>query len=233
MKFQKRHVKNAFNEIRSKGIAPNKESTKWDIIDPKSGERFPPKAILRIAKKLAQDTSYSGGGGPATNGPLKKLGFNIVKKPWIKALEVSEDIQEIKISGQSETSKERLIKARLGQGGFRKDLLEIWCHKCALTNCNIPQVLRASHIKPWRKCVSGEHLDSSNGILLAASIDALFDGFLITFTKDGLLKISDQLDNCEIEKLGIFKGQEVKFSSENQSYLEFHRSEFEKLHTDL
>ena len=73
-------VQRAFTLLRSRGFAPNGPSIKWDVIDPLTGERFPPKAVLRVAKELAGDKSSSLGGGWPTNDPLNKLGFEIVLK---------------------------------------------------------------------------------------------------------------------------------------------------------
>lgn len=62
MRFQAVHVQEAFAVLRTNGIAPNVPSRKWDVVDPLTGEKFPPKAVLRVAKELADDTSVSGGG---------------------------------------------------------------------------------------------------------------------------------------------------------------------------
>src|SRR3546814_3413344 len=50
--------------------------------------------------------------------------------------------------------------------------------------------LRASHIKPWSKCASGdERVDGNNGLLLSPTADHLFDRGWITFEDDGALEI--------------------------------------------
>ncbi len=84
----------------------------------------------------------------------------------------------------SETEREALTLARLGQGSFRIALVKYW-GSCAVTGVSEPTVLRASHIKPWRDCDNKERLDTFNGLLLAAHIDALFDKGLITFEFNG------------------------------------------------
>jgi hypothetical protein len=50
-----------------------------------------------------------------------------------------------------ETTREALVDARRGQGKFRRDLEKRWNDACAVTNCSIREVLRASHIKPWAR----------------------------------------------------------------------------------
>lgn len=93
----------------------------------------------------------------------------------------------------SETARQALINARLGQGQFRTDLERRWNGLCAVTNCGISAMLRASHIKPWSKSSNRERLSPANGILLAAHIDALFDCGLISFADDGTMLVSAQI----------------------------------------
>src|SRR5262249_54196605 len=53
-------------------------------------------------------------------------------------------------NGATETEYETKVLGRIGQREFRKNLEVRWDHKCAITECGIPQALRASHIIPWR-----------------------------------------------------------------------------------
>lgn len=47
------------------------------------------------------------------------------------------------------TEKDSIVKSRIGQGIFRKGLIEYW-HGCAISQCPLTWMLIASHIKPWR-----------------------------------------------------------------------------------
>jgi putative restriction endonuclease len=229
MSLKPDHVQGAFTYLRQNGILPNKSSTKWDIIDPATTERFPPKAVLRVAKELANDTSSAGGGGWPTNNPLRALGFEIALKPHLEGSAEATDIMAILGSGADEATRLRLINARLGQGGFRAALLEIWDERCAITGCAIGAVLRASHIKAWRHSDNREKLDPANGLLLAASVDALFDKHLITFTATGSMRASASLTMDALRGLGIPAGQRLVAGEETQSYLSHHRAEFENV----
>jgi predicted restriction endonuclease len=80
----------------------------------------------------------------------------------------------------NETERLALVRARLGQGPFRTRLVERWGGRCPVTGCSQEQALRASHMKPWRCSTNQERLDSANGLLLTANLDALFDRFLIS-----------------------------------------------------
>lgn len=89
------------------------------------------------------------------------------------------------------TEVERLIIQRVGQDLFRAGLLEFWEGRCALTGLAIPDLLRASHIKPWADCDhDAERLDIGNGFLFAPQIDAAFDRGFVTFADDGAIVLS-------------------------------------------
>src|SRR5690606_5811487 len=62
----------------------------------------------------------------------------------------------------SETVRQQLVDARIGQGGFRRDLMAYWEGCCALTGCSVVEVLVASHIKPWAGSTNKERLDPFN-----------------------------------------------------------------------
>lgn len=81
---------------------------------------------------------------------------------------------------------ERIIKQRVGQGYFRRALLDYWGGCCPLTGIHEEAMLRASRIVPWAECRSDEErLDVYNGLLLAEHWDAAFDRGLVSFTDDG------------------------------------------------
>jgi hypothetical protein len=223
------HVQQAFSIIRKDGISPNNPSTKWDIIDPETSERFPPKAVLRIAKELAGDTSSSKGGGWPTNDPLQALGFEIVLKVNQEESEVAADVAAVIGSNTDETTKQRLVNARLGQGSFREALIEIWSGKCAINECDIKPVLRASHIKAWRASDNVERLDPDNGILLSATVDALFDVHLITFMETGRIKVSSSISTAALSRLGLSETHSLAIRPRMQKYLQWHRAEFDRL----
>lgn len=59
------------------------ESRKWDVIDPRSGTRLPPKLVLSFAAEIATGHTLSRrdfSGGPETNDRLAQLGFTIFPK---------------------------------------------------------------------------------------------------------------------------------------------------------
>ncbi|QDV39293.1 HNH endonuclease [Tautonia plasticadhaerens] len=67
------------------------------------------------------------------------------------------------------TERRALVLSRVGQGQFRDSLMSVWGGRCAVTGLDLPVLLRASHIKPWRDSDNRERLDAYNGLLLSPS----------------------------------------------------------------
>ncbi|MEX2308650.1 MAG: HNH endonuclease [Pirellulales bacterium] len=110
---------------------------------------------------------------------------------------VAEDFQAITRQRIAWTTKKALINARIGQGAFRMQVLNMWGISCAVTGSKTTDAIRASHIKPWRDSSNEERLDPNNGIPLVANLDALFDARLIAFSGAGDLLVSAKLSPKE------------------------------------
>lgn len=124
------------------------------------------------------------------------------------------------------TEVERIVRLRVGQNKFRDAMLKYWGGACAVTGVAIPDVLRASHAKPWAECATdNERLDVFNGFLLSANLDALFDRFLISFDKCGALMLSPALAGVDLKPLGISSGMTLRWmETPHHPYLDYHRS---------
>lgn len=116
---------------------------------------------------------------------------------------VASDLREVAEAEVSPTTRAALVDARLGQGRFRRELLRRWNGACAVTACCVGAVLRASHCKPWSKSDNHERLDSNNGLILSANLDALFDAGLISFDETGKMLVSEVLSTREQDELGL------------------------------
>lgn len=123
------------------------------------------------------------------------------------------------------TEIERLVIQRIGQDKFRDGLLGLWEGRCAISGLAVPQLLRASHIKPWAACERDqERLDVYNGFLLSANLDAAFDGGLITLADDGLVLVSSALNGEARLLLGLDPPVKVRRIDEKHlRYLAWHR----------
>ncbi len=130
------------------------------------------------------------------------------------------------------TEVERLVRQRVGQQAFRSAMLDYWGGACAVTGLAMPEVLRASHAKPWAECVSdAERLDVFNGFLLSANLDALFDRFLISFSDSGELLVATSLSPLSLASLGLDKPRRLRWlANEHLPYLQFHRDKFGVMH---
>ena len=126
----------------------------------------------------------------------------------------------------AETTRNALIKARVGQGLFRRNLTHFENH-CRITGVTYQAHLFASHIKPWRESTNEERLDGENGLLLTPSIDHLFDRGFISFEGNGELLISDVAHKESVQRMGIETDRIVhvgKFSEGQKTFLTYHRS---------
>lgn len=136
------------------------------------------------------------------------------------------DVEAIRRDGAlKRTTRDALIEARLGQGVFRDDVLSRWGRACALTGCAFEPLLRASHIKPWGLATNKERLDPSNGLPLAAHVDALFDRGFISFSDAGELLASPHLPADALALLGGARALRRAPNAREQAFLAYHRAE--------
>jgi hypothetical protein len=125
------------------------------------------------------------------------------------------------------TEREAIQTARVGQGRFRKDLLDYWQGACAVTRLPLPDILKASHIKPWRVSSNAERLDPFNGLLLLPQYDELFDAGWISFRDDGTMLVSRVLAKTSLPLLGVQAGARLaRVDLRHRPFLEYHRKIF-------
>ena len=126
------------------------------------------------------------------------------------------------------TEAERLVVQRVGQDIFRSGLMDYWEGRCAVTGLDVPELLRASHIKPWATCeTDAERLDIFNGLLLAPHLDAAFDQGFITVDDDGRLLVSPALAPDARMALGLAEPLRVsRLADGHRGYLKAHRRLF-------
>jgi putative restriction endonuclease len=139
-----------------------------------------------------------------------------------------EEILDAEGSGEfselTKTEVTSIVSSRRGQGQFRKDLIKLW-KRCSVTGCDQIEVLKASHIKPWRDGNNFERLDYYNGLLLTPNLDALFDSGMITFDPSGKVVISKVLDTKTRNILGIDTSAKLSMVHKNsEKYFKYHRT---------
>ena len=135
--------------------------------------------------------------------------------------ELAEDIEAIvQDDAIPTTEKPTFFNARVGQGKFRKALIDQW-QGCAVTGFSDTRFLVASHIKPWKASNHQERLDPYNGLLLLPNFDKVFDLGYITFKESGEILIHDDLEEHAL--LGVSPSLTVKLDEQHQDNMDYHR----------
>ena len=148
---------------------------------------------------------------------------NPIQERWERHL--VKEIQQL--ADISETEREQIIDARVGQGRFR-GLVFAHERRCRVTKVDRPEHLIASHIRPWRHSSNEERLDPENGLMLTPNVDHLFDRGFITFSRHGRLVYSPAVDRDSLFRMGFDPDVHLDvggFSALQSQYLEFHQDE--------
>ena len=131
----------------------------------------------------------------------------------------------------SPTERESVVRARIGQGRFREELLQYWT-SCAVTGLTDRRLLRASHIVAWSESTVHERTSLFNGLLLSVSLDAAFDEHLITFEDNGGIVISSTLSDEDASILGIDSDMSLRMVDERHTvFLTRHREKMKSFET--
>lgn len=149
-----------------------------------------------------------------------------LRERWEKKVAIALDPAAGAVAVPSVTEVVAEVRRRVGQDLFREALMEYWEGRCAVTGLAIPELLRASHAKPWAVATDTERLDVHNGLLLAVHLDALFDRGFLTFDDDGQGALSASLGTEARHLLGLSEGllalRQVRAA--HLPYLDYHRS---------
>ena len=130
----------------------------------------------------------------------------------------------------NKTERKGLVTTRIGQGIYRKMILQKWDDKCGVTGCNIKNILISSHIVPWKDSNKSEKRDPENGILLSPNLDSLFDRHLISFDDSGDIIISKKLLKEDLDRLGVNEKMKLSQVTDGMKpYLKRHRDKFYSL----
>jgi putative restriction endonuclease len=123
------------------------------------------------------------------------------------------------------------VRVRRGQQFFRQTVINAYGVRCCISGINVPRLLVASHIKPWRD-FPNERLDPRNGLCLSSLHDAAFDSGLITFDEKCNVVLSFRLKTyfpqALLEQNFLpFEGMPIrlpeKLAEPYEEYLFYHR----------
>jgi HNH endonuclease len=184
------------------------------------------EAIRRKHSELSHLRGNSFGGDYSTIArPLILAGWEVVERSEVERTG-EEDKHEKVLSERTNigpVEKHQLVKARRGQGQFRHNVM-LYEKFCRITGISDPEHLRASHIKPWSKSSDMEKLDGQNGLMLAPHVDHLFDRGWISFSDDGSVLCSPQIEAAVLHAFHIDTTRNVgPFSKRQAEYLAYHR----------
>ena len=196
---------------------------------PFSPAEFEPTAFrLMVQRQVA--TMHRASSAEGRGNSQRRLCICIDRKLSLDELGTLDEVQsealfnaEFYSLNVSETEREVLRLARIGQGQFRTDVLSDWHGECPITWIRIPELLVASHIKPWAVSTNQERIDPGNGILLSALFDKFFDRGLITFSSLGEMLVSSLLSDADRLCCGIRPAITIDIAGKSKEYLEFHR----------
>ena len=140
------------------------------------------------------------------------------------------EIQAVEDFSKQIEGKEReaVVRQRVNQGEFRSRMLKRHGGKCCLCGVTDPELLVASHIKPWSKSDINEKVSAYNGLLLCPNHDKLFDLGYISFDETGSIMISDALDDTNRTFLNVKPEMKLKediVTEDVLGFLNYHRTE--------
>jgi len=164
------------------------------------------------------------------DGQVERIVGTIIEKVGRSLME---DVAESAIQQRTDIGppqKSDLLKARYGQGVFRFNV-EQNEHSCRITGVLDRRHLWARHIKPWCECDDVEKLDGANGLMMSPHIAHLFERGYISFSDEGDLLVSQDLNPVVLDNWHIQLPLNVgEFRPEQCFYLEWHRREVYEQH---
>lgn len=123
-----------------------------------------------------------------------------------------------------------VVKTRINQDFFRRTILTSYASTCCITGICAPQLLIASHIKPWKNSSETEKTNPRNGLCLNALHDKAFDQGLITILPDYRITVSQYLkdvyDGDAIQRyFRVYENKQIFLPEKfipDKIYLEYH-----------
>ena len=118
---------------------------------------------------------------------------------------------------------EYIVKGRVGQQRFRKDLIDYYgC--CQLCGIKKHEILVASHSKPFEKCNNKEAVNFYNWLLFCRNDDKLYNDGYISFDNDGNLLISCEMDDIDIQQFNLKNVKKLELEPEHKEFIKWHRN---------
>lgn len=191
-------------------------------------ERSPASLKMRICNLAALDPDFlaTGRAGLASVANLDREVYAEFSSDWQRLSSTAEellglpifDIAEPIYNGPDRRRRKTYaeISDKQARRFFRKSVIAAYEGRCCISGMTIPQMLIASHIKPYAVSdIQTERANPANGLLLNAFYDRAFDQGLMTVLPDLTILISDQVkevytDERTREWLYAIEGTKIK-----------------------
>lgn len=119
---------------------------------------------------------------------MQALSETVDKVPYMQEFMNADDITESLPTGKTRTAT---VQTRVNQGFFRSAVIAAYNKKCCVTGLNVPSLLVASHIKPWKDSdPQTERTNPCNGLSLNALHHEAFDNGIFTIDTDYRIVVS-------------------------------------------
>lgn len=190
--------------------------------------RSPASLKMRICNLAALDPDFlaTGRAGLASVANLDREVYAEFSSDWQRLSSTAEellglpifDLAEPVYNGPDKRRKKTYaeISDKQARRFFRKSVIAAYEGRCCISGMTIPQMLIASHIKPYAVSdLQTERANPANGLLLNAFYDRAFDQGLMTVLPDLTILISDQVkdvyaDERTREWLYAIEGTKIK-----------------------
>lgn len=160
---------------------------------------------------------------------LEKEFHSVVKEFEIEKNSATPVLGEIDFKIKN-TERLAIVSIRNNQDFFRASVLASYNNQCCITGINLPELLVASHIKPW-KSDEANRLNPKNGLCLNALHDKAFDRGLLTLDDDFTLVFSPklkQVNSNSFEKMfKPYEGKQIKLPERLEpdlSFIKYHQN---------
>lgn len=149
-----------------------------------------------------------------------KFSFTLIDRA-VSEFDIVAEISQQYVTDKTE--KDAIISARLGQGYYRQESIKLW-KQCCVTGFSKPNILIASHIKPWKNSDNSERMNPYNSLLLVPTLDKLFDRGYIGFGPDGKIQISQKISEDDCSRIHLTPELRIySVPEKTKPFLEYHK----------
>lgn len=176
--------------------------------------RSPASLKMKICNLAALDPDFLASGRVGLWGGISKLDrevFGEFSSDWQRLSSLAEDLAGMPLfdlaepvyNGPDKRRKKTYaeITDKQARRFFRKSVVAAYEGRCCISGVSVPQLLIASHIKPYYQSDLSERANPANGLLLNAFYDRAFDLGIMTVLPDLTIKISDAVDREHADKI--------------------------------